>query len=74
VPTIVNNVLSNARPGAIVLMHDAGGDRTETAAALPQIINTLKARGYKLVTVPRLLLDNPAPADQQVTGLSGGGG
>jgi peptidoglycan/xylan/chitin deacetylase (PgdA/CDA1 family) len=74
VPAIVSNVLSNARPGAIVLMHDAGGDRTETAAALPQIINTLKARGYKLVSVPRLLLDNPAPADQQVTGLSGGGG
>jgi peptidoglycan/xylan/chitin deacetylase (PgdA/CDA1 family) len=74
VPTIVNNVLTNARPGAIILMHDAGGNRTETAEALPQIITTLKAHGYKLVTVPRLLLDNPAPANQQVTGLAGGGG
>ncbi|MEA2158515.1 MAG: peptidoglycan-N-acetylglucosamine deacetylase, partial [Solirubrobacteraceae bacterium] len=61
VSTIVNSVLSAARPGAIVLMHDAGGVRTETVAALPRIISRLRARGYKLVTVPRLLLDNPAP-------------
>ncbi len=74
VQSIVSTVLGGARPGAIVLMHDAGGIRTETAAALPQIISTLQARGYKFVTVPRLLLDNPAPANQQVTGLAGGGG
>ena len=60
---------TSAPPG-----RDAKGALIKTAAALPQIINTLKARGYKLVTVPRLLLDNPAPADQQVTGLAGGGG
>ena len=45
-------------------MHDAGGDRSETVAALPKIVRALRARGYKLVTVPRLLLDNPAPANQ----------
>jgi peptidoglycan-N-acetylglucosamine deacetylase len=55
-------------------MHDAGGDRTETVAALPLIIKGLRKRGYKLVTVPRLLLDNPAPADQDVTDLNGAGG
>lgn len=71
---IAHTVLANARPGAIVLMHDAGGNRQETAAALPKIISGLKARGYKLVTVPRLLLDNPAPANQQVNGLTGVGG
>ena len=75
VPVIVNSVLSGARPGAIVLLHDAGGNRTQTIEALPEIISGLQARGYKLVTVPRLLLDNPPPADQQIpAGLAGAGG
>jgi peptidoglycan-N-acetylglucosamine deacetylase len=74
VSTIVNSVLSAARPGAIVLMHDAGGPRTQTVAALPRIIFGLRARGYKLVTVPKLLLDNPAPANQQISSLAGSGG
>ena len=30
VPTIVQRVLAGAKPGAIILMHDAGGDRTQT--------------------------------------------
>ena len=30
--------------------------------------------GYKLVTVPRLLLDNPAPANQNLNSLAGSGG
>ena len=64
-------MLAGARPGAIVLLHDAGGNRAETVAALPQIITGLRARGYKLVTVPKLLLDNPAPGDQQLGGLIG---
>ncbi|MFZ0091467.1 MAG: polysaccharide deacetylase family protein, partial [Solirubrobacteraceae bacterium] len=71
---IVHRVLAGARPGAIILMHDAGGNRSETIAALPRIIKGLRARGYKLVTVPRLLLDNPAPRDQDVAGLAGAGG
>ncbi len=74
VSAIVNSVLSAARPGAIVLMHDAGGARAETVTALPRIISGLRARGYKLATVPRLLLDNPAPANQQITSLAGSGG
>jgi peptidoglycan/xylan/chitin deacetylase (PgdA/CDA1 family) len=75
VPAIVDAVLDGARPGAIILMHDGGGDRSETAAALPEIVTKLRKRGYKLVTVPRLLLDNPAPTDQQYSpgGLGGGG-
>jgi peptidoglycan/xylan/chitin deacetylase (PgdA/CDA1 family) len=73
VPAIVNSALRGARPGAIILMHDAGGDRTETVAALPTIIRQLRRRGYKLVTVPRLLLDNPAPKQQNIYLLSGSG-
>jgi peptidoglycan/xylan/chitin deacetylase (PgdA/CDA1 family) len=74
VATIVSRAVSGARPGAIILMHDAGGNRSETVAALPQIISKLKARGYKLVTIPRLLADNPAPARQNIGALAGAGG
>jgi peptidoglycan-N-acetylglucosamine deacetylase len=73
VAAIVHAAVSGAEPGAIILMHDAGGNRTETIAALPMIISALRAKGYKLVTVPKLLLDNPAPANQNITALSGSG-
>jgi peptidoglycan/xylan/chitin deacetylase (PgdA/CDA1 family) len=66
VANIVHTVLTGARPGAIILLHDAGGDRQETVDALPKIIRGLRARGYRLVTVPRLLLDDPPPRDQDV--------
>ena len=72
--SIVHTALSGAQPGAIILMHDAGGQRSETIAALPQIIRGSRARGYKLVTVPKLLLDNPAPKDQQISAILGSGG
>jgi peptidoglycan-N-acetylglucosamine deacetylase len=74
VQAIVQSAVSGARPGAIILLHDAGGDRSETVAALPKIIAALRHRGYRLVTVPQLLADNPAPADQQVSALVGAGG
>jgi peptidoglycan-N-acetylglucosamine deacetylase len=41
--------------GSIVLMHDGGGNRSQTVAALPGIIHTYKSRGYKLKTLTRLL-------------------
>jgi peptidoglycan-N-acetylglucosamine deacetylase len=63
---IVQNVVSNAKPGAIVLMHDAGGDRSETIGALPQIVAKLRRQGYRFVTVPRLLLENPPPLEQDL--------
>jgi peptidoglycan-N-acetylglucosamine deacetylase len=50
-PAIVQRVLGGAFPGAIVLMHDGGGPRGETVAALPQIITGLQAEGYSFVTI-----------------------
>lgn len=73
VRAIVHATLSGARPGAIILLHDAGGNRSQTVAALPKIIAGLRARGYRLVTVPQLLLDNPPPAEQNIGKLSGSG-
>ena len=68
VPAIVNNVLSriaSAPPNCddtvenqcsrnIVLLHDSGGDRSQTIAALPIIIDTLRAHGYRFVPVSEL--------------------
>jgi len=52
---IVDQVLQQANDGNIILFHDGGGDRTQTIAALPQVIDTLRARGYSFVSVPDLL-------------------
>ncbi|QYO64351.1 hypothetical protein [Leptolyngbya sp. 7M] len=48
-------MLADVQPGGIVLLHDGGGDRSKTVAALPTIIRSLKAQGYRFVTVPELL-------------------
>jgi len=63
---IVQRAVSGAQPGSIILMHDGGGPREQTVAALPRIIAGLRKRGFRMVTVPRLLLDNPASARQQL--------
>ncbi len=52
---IYGNVIANAHNGAIVIQHDGGGDRSETLAALPREIDTLRSRGYQFVTVTQLL-------------------
>jgi cellulose synthase/poly-beta-1,6-N-acetylglucosamine synthase-like glycosyltransferase/peptidoglycan/xylan/chitin deacetylase (PgdA/CDA1 family)/spore germination protein YaaH len=46
---------SDCRTGQIILMHDSGGIRTQTIAALPTIIETLQKEGYQFVTVGELL-------------------
>jgi peptidoglycan-N-acetylglucosamine deacetylase len=61
VSVIVHNALAGAHPGAIILMHDAGGNRTQTIRALPRIIRALRARGFHLVTVPQMLAQDPPP-------------
>lgn len=48
-------VLNNAFNGAIILMHDGGGNREQDVEALPGIIDGLKSAGYELVTVSELL-------------------
>jgi peptidoglycan/xylan/chitin deacetylase (PgdA/CDA1 family) len=49
---VVHTVLRNVHPGATVLMHDAGGDRSETVAALRVVLPKLIAEGYTFATVP----------------------
>jgi peptidoglycan-N-acetylglucosamine deacetylase len=72
VPAIVQSALAGAHPGAIILMHDAGGDRSETIAALPAIVKGLRKKGLEPVTIPRLMLDDPPPRGQPLpTSLAG---
>ncbi|OLB77111.1 MAG: hypothetical protein AUI14_17300 [Actinobacteria bacterium 13_2_20CM_2_71_6] len=46
---------SQAAEGSVILMHDAGGDRTQTIAALPRILEHLGERGYQFVTLDKLI-------------------
>jgi peptidoglycan/xylan/chitin deacetylase (PgdA/CDA1 family) len=47
---IVTRVVSKLRPGAIILLHDGGGDRAQTVAAIGPIIDQARAQGYVFVT------------------------
>jgi chitooligosaccharide deacetylase len=69
--TIVELVLTQLHPGAIVLLHD-GWDpergelsRRETVAAVRRLLPELGARGYTAVTVPRLLEENGGDANRR---------
>src|SRR5213080_1223451 len=52
---ILQRVKQQRRDGSIVLLHDAGGDRSQTVAALPRILDWLKTRGDTIVPLSTLL-------------------
>lgn len=54
-PTIAKGVLAQVRPGDIVLMHDGGGPRPRTVAALGLILDGLPGLGLRTATVTQLL-------------------
>lgn len=58
VDTIAQRIES-AGSGEIILMHDGGGDRSETVAALKQALPKLKEEGYRFVTVSELINSYP---------------
>jgi cellulose synthase/poly-beta-1,6-N-acetylglucosamine synthase-like glycosyltransferase/peptidoglycan/xylan/chitin deacetylase (PgdA/CDA1 family) len=58
VDAIVRDATPSGKAGAIVLMHDAGGDRSQTVAALEEFIPAMLAQGYRFTTVSNGL--NPA--------------
>lgn len=51
VETIANHVVSHAFPGAIILMHDGGGERAQSVAALEIILRELSAQGYRFYNI-----------------------
>jgi peptidoglycan/xylan/chitin deacetylase (PgdA/CDA1 family) len=52
---LVERVLADAHEGGVVLLHDGGGDRSTTVAALPRIIDGLRARGLRLAPLGALI-------------------
>ncbi|HEX6509655.1 MAG TPA: polysaccharide deacetylase family protein [Chloroflexota bacterium] len=58
---IVSRVLLQVRPGGVILLHDGGGNRSETLAALPSIVEILQARGYHFLTLSELFGAVPMP-------------
>ena len=54
VAKIVRNASPPGKTGGIVMFHDGGGNRSETVAALTELIPQLRARGFRFVTVSQL--------------------
>jgi peptidoglycan-N-acetylglucosamine deacetylase len=74
---IAQRVLAKASAGSVILLHDGGGDRAATVAAIPLIVEGLRAQGIALAdvseitSIPRAELLPPAPrapADALVAG------
>jgi peptidoglycan/xylan/chitin deacetylase (PgdA/CDA1 family) len=53
--TIKNYVLEKVNPGSIILMHDGGGERSQTIAATEMVIKGLQKKGYTFKTVSELI-------------------
>lgn len=49
---IASRVLNRTRSGSIVVMHDGGGSRVQTVAALSTLLPRLRAKGYRLEALP----------------------
>ncbi|WP_428963786.1 polysaccharide deacetylase family protein [Micromonospora fluostatini] len=58
--TIARIVLDQTRPGSVILLHDGGGDRSQTVDALPAVIEGLLGRGYRFVPAGRLATPTPS--------------
>ncbi|WP_405431245.1 polysaccharide deacetylase family protein [Micromonospora sp. NBC_00617] len=63
---IARRILDRARPGSVILLHDGGGDRSQTVAALPPIIEGLLARGYRFVPVEALTPPVSSPSSVSI--------
>lgn len=72
VDAIVHAATPRNGEGAVVLLHDSGGDRSQTVAALDRLIPELKQRGYEFSTVAEVLgqptLNPPAGTAEQLRG------
>jgi cellulose synthase/poly-beta-1,6-N-acetylglucosamine synthase-like glycosyltransferase/peptidoglycan/xylan/chitin deacetylase (PgdA/CDA1 family) len=55
VEAIVNAAIPRKGAGAVVMMHDSGGDRTQTVQALDKLLTRLSAQGYRFTTLSQAL-------------------
>jgi len=76
VASIVRRASPPGTSGGIVMLHDGGGDRSHTVAALRELIPLLRARGFRFVTVsqlaglPRSLVEPPASSWERRRGAA----
>ena len=71
VEDIVQNAMPKNGEGAVILLHDAGGDRAQTVAALDVVIPKLKSAGYRFTTigaVARVPTSHPSSSGEQWRG------
>jgi peptidoglycan/xylan/chitin deacetylase (PgdA/CDA1 family) len=66
VAAIENDVISGLDDGAVVLLHDGGGDRSQTVAAVPRIIKAINDRGLRPVSLAE------PPAKHRRSGITTG--
>ena len=63
VASILRYLKAEVRPGSIVLRHDGGGNRSQTVAALPEVIAWLRSQGYALATVDQQVQTLPVKGE-----------
>lgn len=72
VEQIVQNATPTGDDGQVLLLHDGGGDRSETVAALRRLIPELKAKGYTFETLSDSVgltgMQTPATTTQRLAG------
>ncbi len=65
--------ITSATSGNVILMHDGGGDRTQTVEALRQALPQLIEQGYKFVTIDELLAYGPPQSDGRIPSTTDNG-
>ncbi|WP_055715982.1 polysaccharide deacetylase family protein [Streptomyces torulosus] len=68
--TVARVVLDQARPGSVVLLHDGGGDRSQTVDALPVMIEGLLERGYRFTRLDAMTAPTDDAAGQAPAAVS----
>ncbi len=75
---IIDEVMAEKNNGHILLLHDGGGDRSATLAALPILISRLRSQGYQFVNLDALmnqtraqLMPLPSLEEARLAGLEG---
>ena len=63
----IYGVLMSAKPGAIIRMHDGGGNQEATVGALKRALPKLAKQGYEFVTIDELIGNTPASDAAQTT-------
>ena len=65
---VARNITPPGDQGGLVLLHDGGGDRSQTIAALERAVPELKRRGFEFVSASQLAGLTRAQAEPATTG------